>query len=55
LLLRQSARFPYLAQALISSDGTTIIAAVLSRAENGYSLQPDDICGTTELLGSGPI
>lgn len=43
LLLRQSAGFPYLAQALISGDGRTIIAAVLSGPENQDTLLPDDL------------
>lgn len=53
LLLRQSPRFPYLAQALISNDGTTIIAAVLAGAENGYSLQPDDISIVSISVATG--
>jgi hypothetical protein len=36
LLLRQSARYPYIAQALISPDGRTIIAAVLTGRALSY-------------------
>ncbi len=53
LLLRQSARFPYLAQALISGDGTTITAAVLSGPENQYTLLPDDLSIVRISLATG--
>jgi hypothetical protein len=42
-LLSQSARFPYIAQALISGDGRTIIAAALSGPQNEYTGLPDDL------------
>lgn len=43
LVLSQSARFPYIAQALISADGTTIVAAVMVGPENRNSGLPSDL------------
>ena len=47
VLLRQSARFPYLARALISPDGTAITAVVLSGALKGShsigGMAPDNL------------
>lgn len=50
LLLRQSARFPYIAQALISPDGSTITAVVLAGGAKGAhdvsGLLPDELSVT---------
>lgn len=53
LVLRQSARFPDIVQALISGDGRTIIAAVLSGQQNEYTLLPDDLSIVRIFVATG--
>jgi hypothetical protein len=53
VLLGESARFPYIAQALTSGDGSELIVAVMSGKEDPNDLVPGDLTIVTVSVASG--
>jgi hypothetical protein len=53
VLLTQSGRFPYLAQALISGDGSELIAAVMSGPQDPNDMLPSDLSVVTVSVDTG--